>query len=76
MGSALDLTLAVLNGLVGDHLVRTRNGLATELGFVQSGERLPPVRSAFEKRISAVVVKTAGMVLEEIDKPANDGSGG
>ena len=31
MGRKLDSTLAVLNGLVGDHLARTQNGLATEL---------------------------------------------
>lgn len=38
MGAKLDTTLAILNGLVGDHLVRSDNPLATELGFVVDGE--------------------------------------
>jgi triacylglycerol lipase len=33
----LDQTLAVLNGLLGDYLVRTDNGLATELGLYCHG---------------------------------------
>lgn len=38
VGEKLDTTLAILNGLVGDHLVRSDNPLATELGFVVDGE--------------------------------------
>ncbi len=44
MGRALDQTLAVLNGLVGDYLSRTHNGLATQLGFYRDGERIRPER--------------------------------
>ena len=34
MGKKLESTLAVLNGLVGDHLARTRNGLETPMELV------------------------------------------
>src|SRR4051812_33578767 len=34
MGKKLEASLAVLNGAIGDYLVRTGNGLATEMGFV------------------------------------------
>ena len=37
VGSKLDQTLAVLNGLVGDYLVREENPLATEMGCYRDG---------------------------------------
>jgi pimeloyl-ACP methyl ester carboxylesterase len=40
MGRKLDRTLAVLNGLVGDYLARTNNGLATEMACYHDGARL------------------------------------
>jgi triacylglycerol lipase len=38
MPGKLDTTLAVLNGLLGDYLARTDNGLATTMGCVLAGE--------------------------------------
>ncbi|HEX2675368.1 MAG TPA: alpha/beta hydrolase [Polyangiales bacterium] len=38
---ALDETLAILNGLVGDYLVRTDNGLATDMACYHDGKPLP-----------------------------------
>jgi pimeloyl-ACP methyl ester carboxylesterase len=40
VGAKLDQTLAVLNGLVGDYLARTDNGLATEMGCYRAGARV------------------------------------
>ncbi len=37
MGTKLENAVAVLNGLVGDHLVRTNNGLATEMACIRDG---------------------------------------
>ena len=39
MGNKLDRALAVLNGLVGDYLARTNNGLATEMACYRDGRR-------------------------------------
>jgi triacylglycerol lipase len=38
VGRALENTLAVLNGLVGDHLSRTKNGLETPMAFMRANE--------------------------------------
>ena len=40
MGAKLDQTIAVLNGLVGDYLARTDNGLATEMACYRDGARV------------------------------------
>jgi pimeloyl-ACP methyl ester carboxylesterase len=40
VGSKLDQTLAVLNGLVGDYLAREGNGLATEMACYRGGEKV------------------------------------
>src|SRR5678815_4765056 len=40
MGKQLDATLAILNGAVGDYLARTKNGLATEMSFIDRGHTL------------------------------------
>ncbi len=37
MGRTLDLALGALNGVVGDYLHRTKNGLATSMAFVRNG---------------------------------------
>ena len=37
MGKKLELTIAILNGAVGDHLARTGNGLATAMHLVGPG---------------------------------------
>lgn len=41
MGQKLDLALGVLNGAVGDYLVRTRNGLALDMAFHRA-DSTPP----------------------------------
>ena len=40
MGRRLENALAVLNGLVGDHLARTGNGLGTPMELIHDGEPL------------------------------------
>lgn len=51
MGRNLELAIGALNGLVGDYLHRTENGLATEMQLVRDGQTLPVTRDA----IAAVV---------------------
>lgn len=62
MGSKLDFTLAILNGLVGDHLARTNNPLATELACVQDGALLPIERGALAARLPRATSKVALLV--------------
>ena len=49
MGNKLDQTLAVLNGLVGDYLVREGNELATEMALYRDGERVELERAALAR---------------------------
>lgn len=49
MGQKLDHTLALLNGLVGDYLSRTDNGLATEMGCYHAGQPLALERTALAR---------------------------
>lgn len=69
MGKKLDQTLAVLNGLVGDHLARTGNGLATEMTFYRAGSPLAPTRQALERALPdatpRVVVLVHGVMCTE-----------
>jgi triacylglycerol lipase len=46
VGRGLENTLAVLNGLVGDHLARTDNGLVTPMTLVRNGEPLATSKGA------------------------------
>lgn len=46
MGKSLETTLAVLNGLVGNYLARTNNGLATEMGLYHHEKPLALERDA------------------------------
>lgn len=46
MGKSLETTLAVLNGLVGNYLARTNNGLATEMSLFHHDRPLVPEREA------------------------------
>lgn len=41
MATRTDFALSILNGVVGQHLQRTRNPLATTMGFVREGRSLP-----------------------------------
>lgn len=69
MGNKLDMTLAILNGLVGDHLARTNNALATELAFVHEGREVPVEREALAKVIPSpkrcVAVFVHGLMCTE-----------
>jgi triacylglycerol lipase len=49
MAAALDVALGVLNGLVGDYLARTGNGLATEMQLVQDGRAVPLDRTGLAR---------------------------
>ncbi len=69
MGAKLDQTLAVLNGLVGDHLSRRKNGLATEMAFYRQGQLLSLERLGDtypEVRGRAVVLVHGLMCTEEV----------
>lgn len=46
MGKSLETTLAVLNGLVGNYLARTNNGLATEMSLFHDDQPLALDREA------------------------------
>jgi pimeloyl-ACP methyl ester carboxylesterase len=46
MGKSLETTLAVLNGLVGNYLARTKNGLATEMSLYHRDRPLAAEREA------------------------------
>ena len=56
MGKKLDLTLALLNGAIGDHLARTGNGLATEMTLRSGGHELPLQRGSPVQRRDAQTV--------------------
>jgi triacylglycerol lipase len=78
MGRKLDDTLAVLNGLVGDYLVRTDNALATEMALYHDERPLPlteqALRSACGKLTGKVVVLVHGMMCTETVWRMPDGS--
>lgn len=69
MGAKLDQTLAVLNGLLGDYLSRTGNGLATEMSFCHDGRVLALERQslarAYSQATPRVVVLVHGMMCTE-----------
>jgi triacylglycerol lipase len=44
MGTRLDLAQGILNGLLGDHLARTGNGLATGLSLIDGGVPIEPAK--------------------------------
>lgn len=49
MGQKLEQALAILNGVVGDHLDRTGNGLATEMALIHEGQALVIEKSALRR---------------------------
>jgi hypothetical protein len=69
MGPRLAQTLAILNGYIGDHLARTDNPLAIELGCVRDGAPLPMTRAALAAAFPAappkVVVLVHGLMCTE-----------
>lgn len=69
MGKKLELAIAALNGLVGDHLARSGNGLATEMVLVHRGEPLVLDRHRLAEALGArserVVVLVHGLMGTE-----------
>lgn len=78
MGSKLDRTLAVLNGLVGDYLARTGNGLATEMACYHDGRPLAldaaAIAAAHACITPRVVVLVHGVMCDESVFRFADGS--
>src|SRR6185503_25567 len=62
VGQKLEQSLAILNGVLGDHLARTSNGLATTLAFVHDGAPLSLERQAFARVLPAATRKVAVLV--------------
>jgi triacylglycerol lipase len=65
MGRKLEATLAILNGAIGDYLVRTGNGLATDTTLVASIGAEPPLRlerGALERALPAASGRVALLV--------------
>ena len=69
MGKSLETTLAVLNGLVGNYLARTKNGLATEMGLYHHDQPLAlereALRAAHPEARSRLVVFVHGLMNTE-----------
>jgi pimeloyl-ACP methyl ester carboxylesterase len=78
VGKKLEQTVAVLNGLLGDYLERTGNGLATDLGFYRSGRAVPATRegfaAAYPDAARKVVVLVHGVMCTESIWELADGS--
>jgi hypothetical protein len=78
VGQKLEQSLAILNGMLGDHLARTGNGLATEFSFVHRGAPLPMDRSAFASAVPSPTPKVAvfvhGLMCTEQVWKMRDGS--
>lgn len=78
MGTRIDRTVAVLNGLVGDYLAATDNGLATELGCYHLGQPLPmetaALRRAHPEAGPRVVLLVHGLLVDEHCFRFTDGS--
>ena len=65
MGKKLEASLAVLNGAIGDYLVRTGNGLATAMGLVsRTGDPAPLTleRAALSRALPAASPRVALLV--------------
>jgi triacylglycerol lipase len=69
MGNKLDASLAILNGVMGDHLVRSQNGLATDMTWVLHGRALRTERAelarAYPQATARVVVLVHGVMTTE-----------
>jgi pimeloyl-ACP methyl ester carboxylesterase len=78
MGDKLDRTLAVLNGLVGDYLARTNNGLATEMACHHAGRPLAldagAITGAHASPTPRAVVLVHGVMCDESVFRFADGS--
>jgi triacylglycerol lipase len=69
MANMLEASLAILNGVMGDHLVRSRNGLATDMTWALHGHALGNERDALARAYPAassrVVVLVHGLMNTE-----------
>jgi dienelactone hydrolase len=69
MGRKIDLALGVLNGAVGDYLVRTDNGLALPMALHLHGEPVAPtpaaLAAAYPEATARVVVLVHGLMNTE-----------
>jgi pimeloyl-ACP methyl ester carboxylesterase len=69
MGNKLELAIGALNGLVGDYLKRTGNGLATSMQLVKGGEPLPVTReglaAAYPEASPRLAVLVHGLMSTE-----------
>ncbi len=78
MVTRLDLALSILNGVVGQHLARTRNPLATETGFFLHDAALgltrEALRAAYPQATKTVVVLIHGLMATEGHFAWADGS--
>jgi hypothetical protein len=78
MGQKLDTTLALLNGLCGDYLSRTANGLATEMACYRGGRPLTLERDslarAYPEASPRVAVLVHGVMCSETIWTLADGS--
>jgi triacylglycerol lipase len=78
MGQGIEQTLAVLNGLVGDYLSRTGNGLATDMALYHAGRAITLDRAVFEQAFPEpqprVVVLVHGLMSTESAWQMPDGT--
>lgn len=78
VGDRLEFAIAVLNGLVGDHLAREDNGLATAMGLYHDGQPVPATRagfaSAYPEATGRVAVLVHGIMCTETIWRFPDGS--
>jgi len=71
MGTTLDASIAILNGVIGDHLARTSNGLATETTFFPAIGAAPlrleaeDLARAFPAPSRRIVVLVHGLMCTE-----------
>jgi triacylglycerol lipase len=69
MGDKLEASLAILNGVLGDHLVQSRNALATAMTWALHGQALRNERAAlaraYPEAASRVVVLVHGVMTTE-----------
>jgi pimeloyl-ACP methyl ester carboxylesterase len=63
MGNKLEASVAILNGVLGDHLVRSRNGLATEMTWALHGHALRSERDAFARAYPALSSGSSRVVV-------------
>lgn len=77
VGTRLDSALAVLNGLIGDYLESTDNGLATPMELVHDGAAVPLDPSALalalpEPTARVVLLVHGAMCTESVWSPRDD----